>query len=71
MQFETNEAGKKLQLITLFLQECLYFDRVYSWLLFPLELFIFIYKGSSLYYSSFAGEIVFVLVLMLVQHLRY
>lgn len=70
LQFSTNQSGKKLNLITLFLHECLYFDSIYSWLMFPLELFIFIYKGSRLYYTRFGGEIVFVIALILVHMLR-
>lgn len=71
VQFSTNETGKRLTLVTLYLQECLYFDTVYSWLMFPLELIIFIIKGSMLYYTTFGGEIVFVIVLAAVQALRY
>jgi hypothetical protein len=71
VQFHTNEAGKKLSLVSLHVHECLYFDSIYSWLLFPLELIIFIFKGNMLYYKVFGGEIVFVLVLALVHALRY
>jgi hypothetical protein len=71
VQFATNESGKKLTLVTLHLQQCLYFDGVYSFLLFPLELLVFIIKGNMLYYTNLAGELVFVIVLAAVQALRY
>lgn len=70
IQFSTNETGKKLTIVTLHMHECLYFDSVYSLLLFPLELLIFIIKGNMLYYQNFAGELIFVLILAAIQAIR-
>ena len=64
------DQGKKITLSMLYLSETLYFDYYFGWLLYLLELFIFIYKGSSLFYTAFAGEIVFVLIMWAVHFVR-
>ena len=54
----------------LYLSQAIYFDYYYGFLLYILELGIFIYKGSKWYYSNFAGEIVFVFILFLAHFVR-
>ena len=64
------EQSKPLNLSMLYLSQILYFDFWYGFLLYLLEIGIFIYKGSKWYYSSFAGEIVFVFILFIAHFIR-
>lgn len=64
------ERSKNLSISMFYLAESLYFDYWYGYLLYILEIAIFIYKGSKWFYSNFAGEIIFVIILMVAHFIR-
>ena len=53
LHFKTNELyGNKMSKASLYYQTLLYFDGIYTNVLFPFQFFLFIYKYNSLVYTS-------------------
>lgn len=62
----------KMSMSTLYMHSFLYYDSIYTYLLLPFQLFLFIYKYNSLLYTSGrqAGEIVLLLLAILLNWIR-
>lgn len=62
----------KMSMSTLFYQILLYYDGIYTMVLLPFQLFLFIYKYNSLVYTSStqAGEIILLIVAFFLNWIR-
>ncbi len=71
-QYPNEVYGNKLSKASLYYQTFLYYDGLYTGILLPFQLFLFIYKYNSLYYTTtvMALEVILLIVAFFLNLIR-